>query len=318
MLISEYNSFYISGSIKTVSGSPKRKVTRAPNVEFEITENGTYHIEHAYVQHFKPAKSDTRKLPIVLVHGGGLCGTVWENTPDGRKGWLHFFIEQGYEVYIIDNVERGRAGWCPINSLWPDTPELRSAESTWVDFRLGSAANFIEKIPFQNQQFDVTAFDTLIKYTVPRWNAFTEQAKNALGALIVKIGKCIVIAHSQGGYIALNTLNDYSHNIHGLVLLEPFPTVSFADVNANLSHLACLLVYGDFFDKSKLWSGAKIAIEKMKVELSKRLRIMTTCDLPSNGIKGNSHMLMMDRNSDQVAAQVDEWILENISVMPEL
>ena len=29
--------------------------------------------------------------------------------------------------------------------------------------------------------------------------------------------------------------------------------------------------------------------------------------LPERGIKGNTHMLMMDRNSDQIAAIVQDW-----------
>jgi hypothetical protein len=31
-------------------------------------------------------------------------------------------------------------------------------------------------------------------------------------------------------------------------------------------------------------------------------------DLPAQGITGNSHMIMMDRNSDQVAALVQQWL----------
>jgi hypothetical protein len=31
-------------------------------------------------------------------------------------------------------------------------------------------------------------------------------------------------------------------------------------------------------------------------------------DLPKAGVAGNSHMLMMDRNSDQVAQMVQQWM----------
>jgi len=31
-------------------------------------------------------------------------------------------------------------------------------------------------------------------------------------------------------------------------------------------------------------------------------------DLPERGIRGNSHMVMMDRNGDQVAALVQDWL----------
>jgi hypothetical protein len=30
-------------------------------------------------------------------------------------------------------------------------------------------------------------------------------------------------------------------------------------------------------------------------------------DLPSAGVHGNSHMLMMDRNSDEIAGQLQNW-----------
>jgi len=31
-------------------------------------------------------------------------------------------------------------------------------------------------------------------------------------------------------------------------------------------------------------------------------------DLPAMGIKGNSHMLMMDTNSDEIAGLVNNWL----------
>ena len=31
-------------------------------------------------------------------------------------------------------------------------------------------------------------------------------------------------------------------------------------------------------------------------------------DLPEHGVTGNSHMIMMDRNSDQVAVLVQGWL----------
>ena len=33
-----------------------------------------------------------------------------------------------------------------------------------------------------------------------------------------------------------------------------------------------------------------------------------TFELPKMGIKGNTHMMMMDRNSDDVAKLVNDWI----------
>jgi hypothetical protein len=47
---------------------------------------------------------------------------AWLNTPDGRKGWASWFIEQKYAVYIIDVMGMGRSSqndipnWTPIAS----------------------------------------------------------------------------------------------------------------------------------------------------------------------------------------------------------
>jgi hypothetical protein len=31
-------------------------------------------------------------------------------------------------------------------------------------------------------------------------------------------------------------------------------------------------------------------------------------DLPAIGMRGNSHMIMMDKNSDQVAGVIQDWL----------
>lgn len=36
----------------------------------------------------------------------------------------------------------------------------------------------------------------------------------------------------------------------------------------------------------------------------------TWVNLPEMGIKGNSHMLMMDNNNDQIAGLINDWLVE--------
>ena len=42
----------------------------------------------------------------VLWHGAWLTGATWETTPDGREGWLNYFLKQGWAMYNSDAVER--------------------------------------------------------------------------------------------------------------------------------------------------------------------------------------------------------------------
>lgn len=47
------------------------------------------------------------KYPLLLWHGGGMTGKSYETTPDGRPGWLSYFIRSGWKTYLSDAVERG-------------------------------------------------------------------------------------------------------------------------------------------------------------------------------------------------------------------
>src|SRR5262245_28615194 len=65
---------------------------------------------HLYAEFQIPSKQ-TRRWPIVMIHGGGQSGTNFTGTPDGREGWAQFFLRQGYAVYVVDQPGRGRAAY---------------------------------------------------------------------------------------------------------------------------------------------------------------------------------------------------------------
>jgi hypothetical protein len=51
-----------------------------------------------------------------------MTGACWEATPDGRPGWLTVFLRARLPVDVLDNVERGRAGWCCLPDVWDGEP----------------------------------------------------------------------------------------------------------------------------------------------------------------------------------------------------
>ena len=65
-----------------------------------------------YVEVLAP-KDVRRPYPLVLIHGAAQTATNWMGTPDGRKGWAEYFVEQGYVVYMMEQPSRGRSAWHP-------------------------------------------------------------------------------------------------------------------------------------------------------------------------------------------------------------
>jgi len=104
-------SFHVGGREHTISGKPVKEIVFTPGgVPAKVDPNGVYQVEQMYVQYFIP-QNPRGALPLLMWHGGGLSGVTYETTPDGREGWLNYFVKKGWAVYNSDAVERGRSGW---------------------------------------------------------------------------------------------------------------------------------------------------------------------------------------------------------------
>jgi pimeloyl-ACP methyl ester carboxylesterase len=91
--------------------------------------------------------------------------------------------------------------------------------------------------------------------------------------------------------------------IKALVALEPSgaPDPEKVDV-AQLKTVPHLFLFGDHLQDSPSWQNFIKASQRYHAAL------IGAVDLPTLGIKGNSHMMMMDRNSDQIAELVAKWL----------
>ena len=69
-----------------------------------------------------------------------------------------------------------------------------------------------------------------------------------------------------------------------------------------------LIVWGDFIDKHAVWPRIRPNPRNGPQAIKAAGGTVDTFDLPVMGIKGNTHMLMMDRNSDDIAKLVHDWI----------
>ena len=65
-----------------------------------------------YVEYMIPAEV-RHPYSIVLEHGGGGQGLDWMETPDGRRGWWTYFVQEGFKVYVVDRPGHGRSPFHP-------------------------------------------------------------------------------------------------------------------------------------------------------------------------------------------------------------
>src|SRR5258708_9635214 len=62
----------------------------------------------AYVEVWAP-KQIRHPYPIVYIHAAGQTATHWQQTPDGRPGFAHYFAKHGYLPHMADPPPRGRS-----------------------------------------------------------------------------------------------------------------------------------------------------------------------------------------------------------------
>jgi pimeloyl-ACP methyl ester carboxylesterase len=306
LVLSTFGSFTIGGRRVEVTGRPVQVVRLSRDLpDYVADPNGVYSVGHAYVQYFIP--SAVRGLPVIFVHGGGLTGSCWEGTPDGRSGWLQHFLRSGWPSYVVDNVERGRAGWCPVPAIGPDAaPLLRTEREAWDVFRIGPPDGYPERAAFDGCLFPCGSLAELNRQQVPRWTTTTELSVTAVAELIRAVGPCAVIAHSQGGGIAASAAAQTGELVAALVLVEPHGLPEAGIFRGP----ACrqLIVAGDFIDHSALYRGLRTRWHTY-LETARELGLSADyLDLPAAGCPGNSHLPMMDGNSDQVASLIVDWL----------
>jgi hypothetical protein len=70
------------------------------------------------------------------------------------------------------------------------------------------------------------------------------------------------------------------------------------------------MVWGDYLDQNALWTRIKPAIDRWGAAIREAGGRVDELNLPARGIRGNSHMLMMDANSNEIAGLIQAWLAE--------
>jgi len=304
-------SFHVGGRVVEVSGKPVREIVRQPGGPLtKLDPNGQYMVEQMYVQYFLPQNRRGR-LPLLMWHGGGLTGVTYETTPDGREGWVNLFVRKGWDTYVSDAVERGRAGFASPD-VWASEPTFLTFQDPFERFRIGDGAgswnvDSTKRKVLAGSQFPVEHYESYMKQQVPRWLSTDEPIMAAYIALVDKVCPCVVLAHSQGGAFAFKVAEQRPDKVKALVAVES-ATAGNVSKAAALKSTPVFMLFGDYVDQHPRWATFK----KIDLEYADAVRAgggsVDVVNLPEIGIKGNSHMLMMDRNNVEIAEVIHKWL----------
>jgi pimeloyl-ACP methyl ester carboxylesterase len=287
-------------------------------------------VNQMYVRYMVPQGGDGT-LPVVMVHGATLTGKSWETTPDGRMGWDEYFVRKGHPVYVPDQVGRGRSGFNQAvfnNVRAGSTPPANqpvwlrfSDEGVWPNFRFGLKAG----AAYLDNQFPVSAVDELSKQGVPDVSFGGIPTPNptlkALSDLAGQLNGAVLMGHSQSGSFPLAAALINPAATRGLVLVEPgsCPVTYTPEQIATLAKVPILVVFGDHRDTPTgiptlpSWQTRFEACQALISRLRSAGGQAEMLNPPDRGIRGNSHMIMQDKNNLQIADLILQWLDERVS-----
>ncbi len=283
--------------------------------------SGTITVDQMYT-HFQIPPS-SKDIALVLIHGCCLTGKTWETTPDGRMGWDEYFVRRGYPTFVIDQSGRGRSA---VNATAMNAAKMgkesvdklpvvfaASHESAWTIFRFGP------EFPktYEGMQFPLAAQNGLWQQMVPDWlNAMPNPNPTipALSELSKKLKKTVLMSHSQSGIYPFQTAALSTQGIAALVSIEPGACPAAEGDLTPYTKMPIMVLFGDYVELSPRWAPRLKACKEFVQKTNAAGGHAELLLLPEIGIKGNSHMLMQDINSIQIADLMGSWMEQRLGL----
>ena len=282
---------------------------------------GTVISGQMYVQYLTPAEVK-HPYPVILVHGGTGQMLHYMGPGDNVAGWAHYFVREGYKVYLVDRPGHGRAPYHP-DALGPIGPNPAYE---------GIAADF------HRSAFPVS--DTAIDQFMASQNAAPQDAVKAHyfwasgGAqLLDRTGPAIVMVHSAGGPFGYLVANERPQLVKAIVNVEGGGAPYSAATSWGLTDIP-LMYRPAVTDPAQLKDGTPrvlknlTAIPSVYVTAEKSGRTQGPAvvallkqigcpaddlQLKDKGILGNGHFMMFEPNRRRVFDAIRGWIESHVS-----
>ena len=337
-------------------------------------------INQMYVQFMLPqAQNGKKHYPIGIVHGCCLSTKSWQTTPDGRMGWDEYFVRQGFDTYMIDQVGRARSGFdaTAYNKVrtgeLPCTPDattgpngcseipailIASDQFAWNVFRWGTSTCTASPCsstdtPHPDLKFPIKTIGVgsnsnlqFYNMVIPDMNGTLSGAYNPpcasglctppdpstffntpyqMAQLASDVGGMILMGHSQSSSFPTSAAlqadsgcypwtSARACKIKGIVQIE---TGCYGNLTSNmintLKHIPILIMYGDYATSDPTASCqteiGQIAAAGGDIKFAWLPQLTRGSLYPGSPgpIHGNDHMMMLDKNNQDIAQIVIDW-----------
>jgi pimeloyl-ACP methyl ester carboxylesterase len=279
--------------------------------EIQKKEYGTIVFGQMYVQHLIPEQI-RHPLPVVLVHGGGGQMTHYMGL-DGNASWAHYYVQAGYQVYLVDRPGHGRSP-VSLEALGP----LGA-----LPMHAGIAADTARAATGTPKRWPGTTGaigDPLLDQFVAGQNAAPVNAelmqmlwRTRGAALLDRIGPAIVQTHSAGGPFGFIVTDERPALVKALVTFEggAGPVLGADNVpNPMPNYKGVPMMYLTAENSGRTNGPAIVAALRQSGALADHI------NLKDRGITGNGHFAMVETNRKEVFEVIRGWIESKIPSAP--
>lgn len=277
---------------------------------------------------FQLVENPVQKYPLILVHGGGGQSTDYMGTPDGRDGWLDYFLAAGFDVYFVDRPAHGRS---PNNTEYGN---LGGPTSSGLISTLAKS----DQWPGDASASDPSLLQHLAS-SEPGPTVDNQMLKENFAELLDRVGPAIVVTHSAGGpsgWLAMDARPDMvkavvaieaAGNLPQLPLtwepaleegeslaLEQVPPAEEGKAPCSmqaqgnvhsLPNFSGIPIMGILAPQSHLFTPSYHCTIDF---INQAGGDATLVKLEDEGIEGNGHFMQAARNNGEIAQLMIEWM----------
>lgn len=302
-----------------------------------------------YVEVFEPAEV-TKPYPLVFLHGNYQTGLNWMGTVNGGDGWVDYFLGQGYIAYVCDMPTRGRASYPGEEGLKTRNVTAERALSSFAGVGNEKQHQWPEDISVDSEafkQFYATQNVSLASNVIMQ-----ELAQNACAELLDLIGPAILVTHSQSGPFGWLIADVRPELVKGIVALEPGgPAFSKGNTDFGVAALNMAfepaVESAEEIETETFVPAENSGLREGPLQKEPARKLVNLAGIPiviitsegsyhntydylisafltqagvenehiylaDRGIHGNGHMMMIENNSLEIAALVNDWITAHV------